>query len=264
MKIRLLRRIVQITTVIFIFAIPIFNKKGITVIMGSLYSLAIGPVWITDPLSGFQVIISTLSADSALLLSMLIPVGLALVFGRAFCSWMCPQNTISELFDYVPEKLNIKRLIRFYPSPLPRYVILIILLIVTPLLGFPLANLISAPGIISVQASKYVYEGVVGLETGLVGIIVLTEFFVLRRAWCNYICPVGSFLGIFRLRKTLKVVYAEDAEHVCGRCLACVDACQLGLNPMEGKLYPLCHNCGDCVAACEKMRAKGKPLFFRF
>lgn len=264
MKITPYRRIVQILSILLIIAIPILNRKGITILMGSLYSLAIGPVWVTDPLSGLQVMLSTLSANIVLLISMAIPIVLALIFGKVFCSWMCPQNTISELFDYISRKIRFRRLISLKSSATPRYGIMVILLILTSLLGFPVANLISAPGIISVQISKYIYEGTVGLEISLIGVIVLFEIFLVRRAWCNYICPVGSFLGIFRFKRTMKVVYSEDAEHTCGRCLECVRACQFGLNPMEGKIYPLCHNCGDCIVACERIKDKGKPLSFKF
>jgi len=264
MNIKIFRRTTQILTILLIIAIPILNKKGITVITGTLYSLAIDGIWITDPLSGFQMIISSFSADSALLLSMLIPVALAFAFGRVFCGWMCPQNFISEIFDVIHDKLKIKRLFNPRLSAKPRYAIMILLLIAALLLGFPVANLISAPGIISVQITKYFYEGIVGIELALIGIIILSEMFLVRRCWCNYVCPVGSFLGLFRFKKTMKVVYKEDKEHVCGGCMECVTACQLGLNPMEGKIYPLCHNCGDCIKACDKIKHKGKPLSFKF
>lgn len=245
--------------------IPILNIKGITFINGSLYSLAIGPLWITDPLSGLQIIMSSLSLDVTLLLSMVIPVVLAFVFGRVFCGWICPQNSISELVDYLAGKFKLKRLANPALSSAPRHVILVALIVLAPLLGFPIANLISAPGTISVQITKYFYEGIVGLEIGLIGLIIISEMFIVRRLWCNYICPVGSFLGMFRSNRTLKVVYAEDPEHVCGKCYACTDACRLGLDPMGEKIYPLCHNCGDCIAACEKMQgSSSKPLKFRF
>jgi len=51
------------------------------------------------------VIISSFSADRILLLSMVIPAALALAFGRVFCGWMCPQNAISEFFDYISRKI---------------------------------------------------------------------------------------------------------------------------------------------------------------
>ena len=265
MKITIIRRITQASVLLLLVLIPILNLKGITFITGSLYSLAFGPIWITDPLSGLQTIMASLSLDVVLLLSMLIPVALAFVFGRVFCGWMCPQNSISELVDYVSGKFKLKRLANPPLSSTPRYIILVGLIALAPLLGFPVANLISAPGIISVQITKYFYEGVVGFEIGLIGLIIISELFIVRRLWCNYICPVGSLLGVFRSNRTMKVVYAEDPEHICGKCYACADVCRLGLNPMGEKIYPLCHNCGACVAACEKMQGKSsRPLKFRF
>lgn len=264
MNIKLLRRITQVSTILLIIAIPILNTKGITVITGTLYSLAIDGVWITDPLSVLQVITSSFSADIILLLSMLIPVALALALGRVFCGWICPQNTLSELFDFINEKMKIKRILHPSLSARFRYGILIALIAMTLLLRFPVANLISAPGIISVQVTKFVYEGMVGPEFGLIVLTIIAEVFLIKRVWCNYICPVGGFLGLLRFSKTMKVVYKEDAEHVCGKCFECVKACRLGLNPMSGRIYPLCHNCGECIAACKKIKAEGKPLRFDF
>ena len=264
MRRKLLRRGTQIATLIFIVLIPVLNKKGITMLTGTLYSFAVGPVWITDPLSGFQVIISAFAADRILLVSMAIPIVFALVFGRVFCGWMCPQNTISEIFDSLADRIMLKRLLNPPPSPKIRYMIMALLILLAPLLGFPVANLISAPGIISVQAANYIYAGSVGVELGLLGLIVLSEIFLVRRLWCNFVCPQGAFLGLFRTGKTLKVYYREDEEHMCGKCYECATACQFGLNPMGGKIYPLCHNCGDCITACERIKAGGKPLSFKF
>ncbi len=264
MNIPRLRKGIQVLTIILVILVPILNRNGITMLTGSLYSFAIGPVWITDPLIGFQTILTTMTADRTLLLSMLLPVILALLFGRVFCSWACPQNTISELVDIAATKFGIKRPFGKRTTAVPRYAVLAVILILTPLARLPLASLLSAPGIISVQTAKFVYEGIVGLELSLIAVIIVFELVIVRRGWCNYVCPVGSFLGIFRFKKTLKVVFAEDGEHVCGKCLACADACGLGLNPMESGIYPQCHNCGECIAACETMKAKKRPLVFKF
>lgn len=261
---KLLRRATQIATLVLIGLIPVLNLKGITVLTGTLYSFAVGPVWVTDPLSGLQVIISAFAADRVLLVSLGIPLVFALVFGRVFCGWICPQNTLSELADFLAGRIKLNRFQRPSPSPNIRYLIMMLLIILVPVFGFPVANLISAPGIISVQTSHVIFFGLAGMELSLVGAIVLAEMFLVRRLWCNYICPQGAFLGLFRTGKTLKVRFREDEEHVCGQCLECVKACQLGLNPMGGKIYPLCHNCGDCIVACEKMNAGRKPLSFRF
>jgi ferredoxin-type protein NapH len=264
MKLAGWRRTCQLLTLVLLGLLPLLNKKGITYVSGTLYSLAIGPLWITDPLIGLQTLLTTFTADRSLLLSMLLPILVALLLGRVFCSWACPQNTISELVDLAAGKLGVKRYFSIKPTPAARYAVLILLLLAIPLARLPLASLLSAPGIISVQAANLVYEGTVGLELGLLGLIILAEIFLARRLWCNQLCPIGTFLGLCRCRKTLKVVMHEDAEHPCGHCLACAKACQLGLNPLQEKIYPQCHNCGACLDACRDLKGRQKPLRFRF
>ena len=264
MKLTGWRRLCQSATLALLVALPLLNQRGLTWVNGTLYSLAVGPVWLTDPLIGLQTILTTWTADGVLLLSMLIPIGIALVFGRIFCSWFCPQNTISELADVLGRRVGLRQLCTFKPTPHCRYTILGLLLVAVPLAGLPLASLLSAPGIISVQTAKLIYEGTVGAELGLIGLIVVAELLLARRLWCNHLCPVGSFLGLFRWRKTLKVVMNEDGDHPCGHCLACAKACQLGLNPLLDRLYPQCHNCGACLDACHDLKGAQKPLRFRF
>jgi ferredoxin-type protein NapH len=210
--------------------------------------------------------LTTRQADLTLLLSLLIPFLAALVFGRVFCGWICPQNTISELVDRLASRLGIRRRFTVAPSPIPRFVVLAVILIVTLLAGFPLVSLLSAPGIISVQVAKFIYEGTVGLELGLIGLIIITELLFARRLWCNAICPVGSFLALLRTRRTLKVSFSESEREgrTCGRCYECAAACRLGLNPVTGPLARQCHNCGDCVDTCASLQGDRKPLSFTF
>lgn len=263
MRFHPLRRTVQIGMVAFLVAVPLLNHKGISLVSGSLYSLAIGPLWITDPAIGLQSILTTWAVDLTLLTSVLLPIMLALVGGRVFCSWLCPQNTISEIADGVASRLSLQRLFKPQGSPRPRYVFLIAALVVTALTALPLVSLLSTPGIISVQVAKFIYEQHVGPELALIGVIILVELFLVRRAWCNFLCPVGSVLGLFRTRRTMKVEFSESNDRFCSQCQACTKACQFGLDPIAGHLYPQCHNCGECIDACKIVKGK-KPLRFRW
>jgi len=258
------RTLVQAASLVLIFLIPFLNRKGITAIAGTLYSLAVGPVWITDPVIGVQTILATMSLDTKLLLSILIPGSVALTWGRVFCSWICPQNMISELFDALAEKTGIKRLFNPVPSPIPRFAVLAVALLATLSLKFPVVSLLSAPGIISVQAANLVYDAAVGAELGLIVMIALFELFIVRRIWCNHVCPVGGFLVLLRFKRTMKVTFSKSEERPCDGCGVCVETCRLGLDPMGKKLYPLCHNCGDCIAACEGVKGSANPLRFTF
>lgn len=264
MKIAPLRRTVQLFSFAGMVAVPLLNSRGISAVSGSFYSMEIGRLLLTDPLIAIQPLLATMTIDVTLLASALIPAGLALVLGRVFCSWVCPQNTLSELFDAVGARLGGRRFFAPTPGPLVRYAVLAVILAITLLYGFPLASLLSAPGIISVQTARFIYEGTVGLELALIGAILLAELFLVRRVWCNHLCPVGSMLSLFRFPKTMRVVMAEEEEHACLHCRECAKACQLGLNPMGGEIAPQCHNCGACIDACQGMTGERNPLSFRF
>ena len=263
MKITPIRRTVQILSLAAMVAVPLLNSRGLTAVSGSFYSVSLGPLMLTDPLIAIQSLLATLRFDTVLLASALIPAGLALVLGRVFCGWVCPQNTLSELFDAAGRRLGISRFFAPAPAPLARYAVLAVILAATLLFGFPLASLLSAPGIISVQTARLIYEGTVGLELALIGVILLAELFLVRRVWCNHLCPVGSTLGLFRSKRTLRVVLVEEGKHVCVHCRECAKACQLGLNPMAGEVAPQCHNCGACIDVCRKITGERRPLSFR-
>jgi len=263
MRLTPLRRTVQICLLLLLFLTPWLNQQGIAFLNGTLYSFAIGPLWITDPAIGLQTLFTTRGLDITLLLSLLLPVVFALVCGRVFCGWLCPQNTLSELADWVAGWLTLRRAFRPAPTPKVRLLLLGIILLLAAVLGLPLVSLLSAPGILSVQAAKLVYEKTVGAELALVGLIVVVELFLVRRAWCNFLCPVGTVLGFFRVRRTMKVVFIEEDGRHCTHCHACAQACQLGLDPVAGRLYPQCHNCGACINAC-KIDPTRKPLSFQF
>jgi ferredoxin-type protein NapH len=264
MKITPIRRTVQLLSLAAMVVVPVLNSHGFGAVSGSFYSVSLGPLMLTDPLIAIQSLLATMRFDTVLLASALIPAGIALVLGRVFCSWVCPQNILSELFDAVGGRLGLARFFAPGPSPVARYAVLALILAATLLYGFPLASLLSAPGIISVQTARLIYEGTVGLELALIGFIILAEFFLVRRVWCNHLCPVGSMLSLFRCKKTMRVVMAEEGEHACFHCRECAKACQLGLNPMAGQLFPQCHNCGACIDACREMTGERRPLSFRF
>lgn len=264
MKLRTARSIVQISTLGLLFLIPTLNRNGITFITGSLYSLAIGPVWITDPLSGLQATLISLRPDGVLLLSIAVPIAISLLFGRVFCGWVCPQNTLSEIYDYIARRIKIKRPVVQPPSSAPRYVALSISLTAAVILGYPIANLISAPGLISVQIAKFMYEGMFDTELLIISMILVLELFVVRRLWCNYICPVGGLLGLLRTARTMRIVMRLDPNNPCLECRACSDTCGLGLDPTAVDISSLCHNCGDCISACADSKGRKGILSFGF
>jgi ferredoxin-type protein NapH len=255
------RRVAQVAMLAVLVAIPLLSAAGIHWLIGTLYALSIGPLDIADPAMALQTLLLTRSVYLPLLLAAALPVALALVLGRVFCSWLCPYNTLAEWADGLQRRFFRKRWARLRrrapaanPRPAVYWGIFGGLLVLTLLAGLPLLAFLSAPGILSSQLSQAMLGAGVGLELALVGGVLAAEIAVARRFWCKYACPVGATLALCHTRWTLRI-RREPAACACrvgGE--ACRAVCPLGLAPTAGEVHPYCFNCGACLAACEKVR----------
>jgi ferredoxin-type protein NapH len=263
------RRAMQLLVVLLLVAVPLLNLAGIHWVVGSLYSISIFELDIADPAMALQTTLLTRELYGPLLLAAAVPAALALVFGRVFCSWMCPYGTLVELGGWVRSKLPLRRrgatrhtAVPSNPRPFIYWTVFAVLLITVLAAGLPLLSYLSAPGILSSQLSQGILGFGFGIELALVGGLLLAEVALARRYWCKYACPVGAGLSLFRGRRTMRVV--RQAER-CG-CKpggeACRAVCPLGLAPKEGDAYPYCFNCGQCLKACEKMRRSALSFGF--
>ena len=258
-RLRRLRRMTQIGTLLLLVAIPMLCLQEITVITGTLYSIAVLGLEMTDPLMVLQHGLATRSLHATLLLSGLIPLVLALLLGPVFCSWVCPQGLVSELAEILLQRSTRRRRpvrLRSTPGSRPLWVrakwaVPIVGALAVALLSVPFFYYSSAPGVISRELASLVYFGTLGGELALVALILLLEALWAPRAWCRILCPIGTVLGACRTPLTLQV--RHDRTHRCdaGVCeLACASACQLGIDPRISQDLWLCNNCGDCVEAC--------------
>jgi len=259
-NLHLLRRISQIGSMVLIIVIPLLNKSGINILKGTYYSISIGELDIIDPAMALQMILLTKSILITVLLMMVVPVLLALIFGKVFCSWACPFNFLAELLTKFKKSPSTH-----VRNPKAHYywIILVIFLLLITILGIPIIAFISMPGQISALIADAIFNGTIGVEILLVLIILALEFIFNRKFWCKYVCPVGATLSLFRIKKTLKISYDPKK---CASCEAktdnfCVSACPLGLNPKLKGIYPYCYNCMECVNTCRK---NGKALSITF
>ncbi len=260
------RRTIQAMTFVFIVALPILNHFKFTFILGSFYSYSFGSLDIADPSIIFQTILLQKNIYIPLLVAGIIPVVLAFIFGRVFCSWMCPFNTLSEISLWLRRRISgIKKRVpgsSTNPASLYFWIFTIVIFMLVLFFGQPVVTFISAPGIISSQIADGIYTGHIGWELSFIALILIVEFSVLSRVWCKYLCPVGVFIGIFRLKRTMRVNFNESACTCGERTAPCVSACPLKLNPKKQGALPYCFNCGDCVEVCQNKF--GKALSFGF
>ncbi|HEB02760.1 MAG TPA: 4Fe-4S binding protein, partial [Nitrospirae bacterium] len=99
----LLRRATSIGTLVLFFGA---NAYGWTLLKGNLsYADLIGGVPLADPFHILQVLVSLqVPAAEALLGAAFVLVFYAAVAGRAFCSWVCPVNMVSDATGWLRRK----------------------------------------------------------------------------------------------------------------------------------------------------------------
>ncbi len=153
---------------------------------------------IADPLAVFQSIMASGKLNAYMIGSVIIPLALVMLLGRVWCSWFCPYYLFTEWIEFAKKKLGIKlnkpAYNKQYPSKASkfRFIFLLIGLLVMMMIGVPVLNLISAPGIISSQALVIVKFGYVTFELAIVFAIIFMELFYYRY-WCRLFLSYGDF-----------------------------------------------------------------------
>ena len=154
---------------------------------------------------------------------LLLPVSVIL-FGRAFCGWVCPGGLVNQLFGIAaPFKLRIKNA---FTSIVPyfKYIALLLAMYAYFIMMQPrVADLI------------WLVRTFIVLDILALGLII-------SNAWCRFACPTGGILDAFRNISIFKV-YMTDA---CNDCNKCLTVCHMGTRPAETN----CTNCCDCISVC--------------
>jgi ferredoxin-type protein NapH len=248
-----LRRMSQLGVLLLFLVGPIYGWWVVKGNMASSLTLDVLPL--SDPL----LILQVMATGHWPLTSALIGAGIVLAFyllvgGRAFCSWVCPINLVTDAAEWLRYRFNLKGGARF--SRDLRYWLLGAVLVVTAVTGTLAWEL--------VNPVSMVFRGLVfgmGLAWGMVAAIFLLDLFVSRRAWCGHLCPVGAFYSLLGVISPLRVSAAQRER--CDDCMDCFAVCpeQQVIKPaLKGAdkgfgpviLSGNCTNCGRCIDVCAR------------
>ncbi len=218
-------------------------------LQGWYQSLGVGHLWFVSPLEGLESLLVTRSIYLPSLIGMSIPLLVAFLLGRVFCSWLCPVSFFAEVLDRGRRLAGGPRY-RADRLALPRqalWFVLVAELLLTMILGAPVFVILSPPGLIGREIMMAVFAHRLALE-GLVLVVVLGLELAGRRFFCRSLCPLGGLLALVGGRRRMVVTLAPDR---CRECDRCNRACPMGLRPAAGEARSIaCWNCGACIDAC--------------
>lgn len=205
---------------------------------------------------------------------------LALVFGRLYCSTVCPVGTIQDIVYRIKRKLTKARALKFAQSSnILRYSILIIVA-VSVLAGYSLFLTFLDPYSNFGRIMTHLFRPVVQLGgNGIAGILHNNDIFFLPktnpfpfhwasfisavlflltivvmswsrgRLFCNTICPVGALLSLFSRFSLFKISLDKSICNSCGHCSKVCKAQCIDIKTREVD-FSRCISCFNCLDSC--------------
>ena len=203
---------------------------------------------------------------------------LTLLFGRIYCSTLCPMGTFQDIVTKIASMFKSKKARRFKYSSANklRYVTLVIVfLFLVAGISLPLGYLdpYSAWGRISSEvisrSEQLIHNGVslvfpdavyfrsyshfttASFFFALSFLILVGVFSSMRgRLYCNTICPVGAFLGLVSKAAIFRPTINKS---LCTKCQLCVLKCKSQCIDLKEQTIDAsrCVGCFDCMEVCK-------------
>ncbi|MDY6853274.1 MAG: 4Fe-4S binding protein [Thermodesulfobacteriota bacterium] len=269
-KIKSVRRLTQMSVVALLIGVPFCSQNPDTWspslivrgywpaptifrITGDTWSFAIGNFHLMNPVAFVEVLLSAKEFQFGLFISTLIPLGITMIFGRVFCSWLCPVGFVLELTMRVNSILRRVGLTRKVRTGDYRYFVLVLSMLFAFFFAFPVISVLDPPHVLGRELIYFFTQSQVSLAgASLLASILLFEIFFSSRAWCKSFCPSGGALSLLGIKRLLRI---KVNPKKCIKCRKCDSACPYSLSP--GKLaecqyfdWTICDNCGLCIDIC--------------
>ena len=203
---------------------------------------------------------------------------LTLVFGRIYCSVICPLGVFQDLlarFHRKKNKYSYSKEVRWL-----RYPVLVVF-VIAGLVGIGslfqllapyssygrIATMIFQPlwkgcnNLLAMAAEHYESYAFYSVDTWMrslpvliIAAVTLVVLFILAwrggRTYCNTICPVGTILSFFARFSWLKVRFDADK---CKNCSLCSKNCKAACIDYKTHTvdYSRCVVCGNCIDKCK-------------
>jgi ferredoxin-type protein NapH len=251
----LLRRAAQVGILALFLAGPWF---GAWILKGNLSSsLLLDAVPMTDPF----VLLQTLASGHWPYVAAWTGVGIVLAFyllagGRAFCSWVCPMNMVTDGAAWLRRRIGLKTG-RTPPRAL-RFWLLGAVLVACAVAGAVVWEWVNP---VSMLHRSLIFGGTIlsgVLAWSIVAGVFIYDLALAPRGWCGHVCPMGACYGLVNKAALTRVAAPRREE--CNDCMDCFAVCPEPhvIRPaLKGAGTPLivssdCTNCGRCIDVCSE------------
>ncbi|MBO4665627.1 MAG: 4Fe-4S binding protein, partial [Paludibacteraceae bacterium] len=212
---------------------------------------------------------------------------LTLIFGRLYCSVICPLGIMQDIFAFFGKKAKKNRYSHSPEKKWLRYTVFVVFAVCL-IIGFAPVTTLLAPysaygrivnslfrplydllnnGLAAIESnySSYIFsEAQIWLRSVTTFIIALLTFGILGflawrngRTYCNTICPVGTMLSFFSRFSLLRVQLDKSK---CKNCSLCEKNCKASAIDFKAGTvdYSRCVACGECLTRCKHDALKYK------
>ncbi len=232
-----LRRTFQVASLFCFLAIPILGLIRLDITTRSLQIFG-SKLWLGETVSFYLLVASFL----------LLIFGSASVFGRAFCSWVCPRGIVMEAaFRFILRVQELSKFVRWFGYALLAFA----LTFAAATLAFAQVSFFASPSVILSEFQKGNFSHILVRGFAVLTVAILLDLTLLRQRYCLYLCPVGYILRFLWDENALRVAFDIHRSKECLNCLRCVQTCFMRLDPRKKELQTDCVNCTLCSVACE-------------
>lgn len=215
---------------------------------GMTWSIRLGGVSFTDPIAAISVLAKSRKWELGFALGLIIPLTLALLFGRVFCAYICPA---SLLFFTIS---RMRRLIsKFFLLPelsLNRgfcWGILFGGVVTAVWIGHGVWTLILPYFAIGQTLFHGIAYGAISFSLGSIAVFGALDLIMGKQFTCRYVCPTGRLLGAVGTKSVFSL--RRDADDCLDACTSCIDVCPMKVQPKLDETLD-CSMCGECLTIC--------------
>lgn len=253
------RKRVHLVCFLLFVALPFFNVIRFDIPRQRFYFAGF-ELWISE----FAIIFFSLMFCMFLIMAM------ALIYGRMYCGYLCPQMIFSEASHALETRITKYVNKHFIQWPLARRKLVsrvgfsTVLGLASVFLAFVFTSYFVEPRDLLARLARLDIQTAGGITGAVVTLIAFLDFAFVRQKFCVTVCPYGYLQGMMVDKNTLLVLYRDEKKE-CIECKKCVRVCEMEIDIRDSPYQIECIHCGECIDACaDVLRRLGKQTLIHY